>query len=188
MTRAFLALPFHAPFHQEIQEIQAHFRARLPGARYLPVFQVHLTLHFFGELSDARIQTAQELLREPVSTTPAFLLGLRGSGVFPDWERPSVLWIGLKGEIEKLVHFQKILEEKLLAGGFGIESRLFKPHLTIARFPRAGKNGKDPKIAEPSRALGVDSEIKKISLAVFYRSLLKPEGPQYEPIETYRFS
>ncbi len=62
-----------------------------------------------------------------------FQLEFSDLGVFPDAKRPRVLWIGIGGEVEKLVVLQQRLEDALTPLGFARESRRFVPHLTLAR-------------------------------------------------------
>jgi len=47
--------------------------------------------------------------------------------------RPRVVWVGIKGEVDKLVSWQQRLDDGLGQLGFAKETRPFTPHLTLAR-------------------------------------------------------
>ena len=62
-----------------------------------------------------------------------FSLSIGGAGVFPDPRRPRVLWLGMNGDVERLLAFQKGLDQSLQEIGFPREERPFRPHLTLGR-------------------------------------------------------
>jgi 2'-5' RNA ligase len=45
----------------------------------------------------------------------------------------QVLWVGVKGELEKITQLQKNIESNTEQLGFSRESRAFSPHLTLGR-------------------------------------------------------
>ena len=47
--------------------------------------------------------------------------------------QPRVLWVGIKGELDKLISWQKRIDNGLIPLGFAKETRPFTPHLTLAR-------------------------------------------------------
>jgi 2'-5' RNA ligase len=93
---------------------------------------VHLTLKFFGDLPEDRIQEASEVITSVVETTPGFELQLRGLGAFPSERRPSVIWVGISGG-EACTRLVEKLELALGEAGFPHATRSFQPHVTLAR-------------------------------------------------------
>ena len=63
----------------------------------------------------------------------SFQLQITEVGAFPDLRRPRVLWVGIKGEVDKLIGWQQRIDEGLVPLGFAKEARPFTPHLTLAR-------------------------------------------------------
>lgn len=102
----------------------------VPGVRWLPPDQLHLTLRFIGETEDAAIATIRSGLA--VITSPAFPLSLQGVGCFPSPRRPRVLWVGLNGG-EPLTRLQHEVETAVGNAGIPPEERPFSPHITLAR-------------------------------------------------------
>ncbi len=93
---------------------------------------MHLTLKFFGDLSLAQLKTASDTVDAVAAATSAFELHLHGVGAFPHEQRPSVVWVGAK-DSEPCVTLAEELELALSEVGFPMDSKPFKPHLTLAR-------------------------------------------------------
>jgi 2'-5' RNA ligase len=72
-------------------------------------------------------------IEEAAQGMQPFQLEVRGVGAFPNLERVQVLWVGVKGEFEKIIQLQKNIESNTEQLGFPRESRAFSPHLTLGR-------------------------------------------------------
>lgn len=95
--------------------------------------QIHLTLHFLGEVEAepaAELAAALEKIRKPV-----FVIDLAGVGCFPSPRRPHVLWVGVKPS-EPLHSLHTAIADVLSESGLPVESRPFTPHVTLARVSR----------------------------------------------------
>ncbi|MBX7078954.1 MAG: RNA 2',3'-cyclic phosphodiesterase [Nannocystaceae bacterium] len=102
----------------------------VPGARWEPRENLHLTLRFLGELEGETQRRAIEAL-ETVHAEP-FVLELAGVGVFPPRGEPRVLWAGVAdaGPVTELV---RRIERALQRAGLPPEPRKFAAHVTLAR-------------------------------------------------------
>ena len=93
---------------------------------------VHLTLKFFGAVSD---ETASQLIpalaaaAEGIGPIPVSCAGL---GSFPPGRRAKVIWMSVEspGSLELL---QDAVERACLPLGFPVEGRPFRPHITLGR-------------------------------------------------------
>ena len=94
---------------------------------------IHITLKFLGNVSHAIVPKIIEEVSAAVQRASPLSLSLEQTGAFPNWRQPQVIWVGLGGQVEKLVDLQTRLEKRLIPLGFQRESRSFIPHLTIAR-------------------------------------------------------
>jgi 2'-5' RNA ligase len=103
----------------------------LPGTRWMPEEQIHLTLRFIGEVDGASYGRVADILGE-IESEP-FELKVRGIGHFPPRRTPRVLWLGLD-KSEPLLRLRNRIEMKLQQTGLAPEGRKFSPHITIARF------------------------------------------------------
>jgi 2'-5' RNA ligase len=100
--------------------------------------QWHLTLSFYGETPAAVVPELTERLERAAQRSPAMSLQLAGTGSFPaDPARARVLWVGVDGDTAAL---SRLADRTGAAGrraGLDLETRRYRPHLTIAR-PRQG--------------------------------------------------
>jgi 2'-5' RNA ligase len=102
--------------------------------RLTPPEQWHLTVAFYGEVTEAVVPDLTERLRRAAARTAPISLHLARAGTFPSNPRQArVLWIGLGGAVEDL---GRLADRAVAAGrrcGIAMENRRFRPHLTIAR-------------------------------------------------------
>ncbi len=124
--RLFVALDPSAQAKEEL----AALCCGLPGARWTPHQQLHLTLCFIGETDGSTFLDIREALEE--IEAPAFPLTLKGLGFFPPRRAPRVLWAGVQAS-EPLAALQRKVLTKLQHCGVVVEKRRFTPHITLAR-------------------------------------------------------
>lgn len=105
-----------------------------PGVRPVRPGQLHLTLHFLGDVADATHAILPEALAR-VAFEP-FTLGVHGAGVFPPRGRPTVLWAGIADSMP-LVTLHAAIGAALAACGIEPERRPYVPHVTLARLTPA---------------------------------------------------
>ena len=126
-----LALP------EEVRDDLDRLATGLPGVRWVPMDNYHITLRFLGEVErpDARdIDDALAALR-----MPQFDLSLSGIGSFGEGRKLRSLWVGVDSHPE-LTRLQAKVEQAVVRAGQPPEPRRFKPHVTLARC----KNGAVP--------------------------------------------
>ena len=123
-----LDLPF------ELREKLAAIAGGLPGARWVPPDNYHLTLRFIGEVAP---DTAEEIdLALAVLRGRGFPLALSGVGVFEKGGRPTALWAGVERS-PQLDHLQAKIETALQRAGLDPVRRRFAPHVSLARLDNA---------------------------------------------------
>jgi 2'-5' RNA ligase len=106
----------------------------IPGARWVPAENYHMTLRFIGEVQAPRaeeIDLAMAALRGR-----AFSLTLAGMGTFAKGGRDTQLWVGVERN-QQLDHLQSKIENALQRAGLEPERRRFTPHVTLARLDNA---------------------------------------------------
>ena len=102
-------------------------------ARVTPPNDLHITLHFIGEASDALSDALQVQLRSV--TASSFLVELSGVGAFANSGRPEILWTGIVHSAEML-SLQAAVGEVLKSLEIKLDDREFNPHMTVARMKR----------------------------------------------------
>jgi len=184
--RSFLAIDVPPEVLSDISGIQAGLRKTLQGAiRWVRPEGMHLTLKFFGDVSENDIAVVSRIVGEHVKGIGPFSLHLQNLGVFPDINRPRVLWLGIGGDVEALVNFQKSMDQILHGSGYAEEKRPFRPHLTLAR------------IKEPRGLIGLARIIENRDNDMaghfnagglnLYRSQLTPRGAVYTKLAYFPF-
>jgi 2'-5' RNA ligase len=126
MHRLFIAVDFP----DEVNDALANICFGIPGAKWVPKDQIHLTLRFIGDADDAMLSDITEILEDVNSS--GFSLTLKGVGYFPPRRKPNVLWVGIEPS-EQLAELkdsiENLLEELELVG----EKRKYHAHVTLAR-------------------------------------------------------
>ena len=126
MYRLFVAVDLP----EAVKETVANIRGDLPGARWVPREQLHLTLRFIGDADEALFQGILKRLAEVKARH--FPLALEGLGYFPPGPTPRVLWVGMTVSA-LLLDLQQQVEQAVQTAGVIPERRRFSPHITIAR-------------------------------------------------------
>ncbi len=125
--RLFVGLELPWELRQRIARLAG---AGIPGARWVPPENYHVTLRFIGESPRYLAQEIDHALAALKS--PAFALTLAGIGTFAKGGRSQSLWLGVE-RIEALERLQGKIETALQRCGLEPERRRFQPHLTLAR-------------------------------------------------------
>jgi 2'-5' RNA ligase len=154
-------------------------RTDIPGVRWLPAEQIHLTLAFLGE-TDA--ETAAHLsARLGTIQADAFELSCGGIGCFPDRRRPRVVWVGVKAE-PKLLRLAASVQRAVRASGIIPEDRPFSPHITIARLKLPAADGLDSFL---DRHNAVHFKPFAVSRFTLFQSRLTPQGAVHSPVRNF---
>jgi 2'-5' RNA ligase len=106
----------------------------LPGVRWVPPENYHVTLRFIGELPGWRAEEVDQALAN--IRAPGFALTLSGVGAFDKAGRVTSLYVGVERNAA-LEHLQSKVERALQAAGLERERRRFVPHVTMARLEGA---------------------------------------------------
>ena len=130
MLRLFVALTLPPELRSDL----AGLAGGIPGAKWVPPENYHLTLRFIGEIENWRAQEVDDALAAIRGN--AFELSLRGLGTFEKAGRIHALWVGAERN-DALSHLQGKVETALQRVGLAPERKRFSPHVTIARTDRA---------------------------------------------------
>ena len=157
----------------EVRERLDNLSGAIPGARWIPSENFHITLRFIGEVP--------RHLAEEIDHSLAALRGrgfglvLTGIGTFAKGGREVSLWAGVERN-PALDHLQSKIETALQRAGLPAERRRFQPHVTLARLDGAP----DGKLASFVQAHNLfrDGPIPVQHFTLF-SSLLGKEGSVY---------
>jgi RNA 2',3'-cyclic 3'-phosphodiesterase len=172
--RAFIALDLPQAALEPVTRLQAG----LSVGRVMPEDNLHLTLAFLGEISEMQaVDVAQALT---VMALPPLVLTLRGLDLFGG-RRPSVLFIRAEGPGLEALHDK--VARMVRAAGVALPRARFRPHVTIARFPRELAAKDRQRLAEFLSLNGTFAlppiPAERVTL---YRSHLRDEGAIHEAL------
>lgn len=180
--RIFTALPLSDLIRTLIFSHIPTWQASLSFERWVHTLDWHITLHFIGEIHPSKLADVELAMRNAVSELSPFPLSLTNLGVFGRAERPSVLWLGLDGNMKSLQLLHKALGAALMAStGYTPESRPFKPHITLARKYASLETCSSAILHQSSALIQQHSTAFTIDRIVLYRTHLG-QSPMYEEI------
>ena len=132
--RCFIAIELPDEIKTGLVQLQSQLKSgNQPWVKWVDPYSIHLTLKFLGNVAVDRIGEITGAMGEAVQGASPFHLEVKDLGVFPNLRRVQVAWVGLSGEVDKLVQLQQRIESNLAGLGFAPEPRRFTPHLTLAR-------------------------------------------------------
>lgn len=184
--RCFLAVPVDNSAKENILRWRNQVRQKLPNARWVRPENFHITVKFYGELYPDELNWLVNALKAPLTAFSPFELELHGIGVFPDWNRPRVLWVGVRNGLEAMRDLAGIVEAASVGLELPADKRDYHPHLTLARF-RIPPQGKD---IDPHILTARENSWGKFTVSEAYmiRSRLTPNGSIYTIHETFAFN
>ena len=185
--RVFLVFDLPEGILGEIGRIQNRLRRLIQGdLRWVRPGGIHLTLKFFGDISENAVVNISTVAGQVAAAVQPFELAIEGMGVFPDPHRPRVVWLGMSGDAARLVTFQQGLERALGEIGFPSEERPFRPHLTLGRIKSPKGLTGLAEALEKGRAVAA-GRFTASGLGLF-QSDLTPRGAVYTRLAAYPFA
>lgn len=180
--RSFIAIPLSEPVRTAAGEIQSRLQKSLPDVRWTRPGTMHLTLHFFGEIDEEKLEKARAVVVSIESLFPPFSVTLSGVGAFPSEHRARVFWLGVHSD--KIAELHDILSARLEQAGFACDRRPFRPHLTLGR--SRGRNLKAGHIL--SQEVDTVAGEMTVDRLVLFESELRPTGAVHRPRQTIHFT
>ncbi len=174
MIRLFTAIEIPEAVRTRLTFLQSG----VPGARWTPVENLHLTLRFIGEVDEPTAGDIDQVLsglREK-----AFDLALRGVGEFGGRD-PRAIWAGVAAN-PGLQHLVAKIESALQRMGLEPETRKYTPHVTLARL----RDAQPAKVRAFLSANGAfDSGPFPVRAFALYSSFQSSKGSLYRAEQTY---
>jgi RNA 2',3'-cyclic 3'-phosphodiesterase len=185
LIRSFLAIELPETILKQIGEVQKDLKSSYADVRWVSPEKIHLTLKFFGNIDESRIEPIVKSIAGATQTTSSFPLKVNGIGAFPDVKNPRVIWMGLVNEKEVLVSFQKEVETELEKIGFEPEKRPFQAHLTLGRVKSS--RGREELVRRMEKYVEKEFGDFRVERVILFRSDLRPTGPIYTPLREMKF-
>jgi 2'-5' RNA ligase len=150
--RLFTGIDLPEEVRERLERLLMHLRP-VAHLKWSPVYNLHITLKFIGELPEEKLPQLERALQALRKRAP-IPIEVRGLGWFPNPHHPRVFWVAVHGgtALEELAHDSDAALEPL---GVQKESRAFTAHLSLAR------------IKEPTPLDALRTAIAKLESAEF---------------------
>lgn len=180
--RLFVALELSEDIKRQLGAFQRELAARLghPSVRWVKPEQLHLTLLFLAERPAEQLSRIEAVLQRAARQNSPFTLETQGFGAFPSLKRPSVLWVGVGGDLEALHSLQRHVALELAWLGLADDKR-FRPHLTLARVKGLSGALAVAGVTPPS----LPWPITRLTL---FESTLSPHGARYRQLKAFELA
>lgn len=175
--RTFIAISLPEFVLQTIGQAQDTLRGSGLNIRWVRKEGIHLTLKFLGDINRDNVEKIKATMEQATNGFSSLTLMAEGIGVFPDFRRPRVIWVGISGDVQVLFDLQDDLESQLKTLGFPKEKRPFKGHLTMGRVKGRVDKTKFREALEGLR--GFKTDAFTVQSVVLFQSTLRPQGAVY---------
>lgn len=177
--RTFVAVNLSSELVRRIRQLARDWSRYATGVRWVGEQQLHVTMKFLGDVDENEVYRVCQVVRESCHELSPFFATCASVGVFPHWQRPHTLWLGIGQGRETLIAWQADLERRFGDLGFPLERRGFTPHITLGRVER-GRSGQLTPLADHLAQLSDQTWGDfPVQEAVVYASELSPRGPHY---------
>lgn len=177
--RLFVAAPL--PEAMKIWLEDAQDRYPFGGIRWVRSRNLHLTIHFLGQVAESARAELEADLKSIARQQFPFRLALTQIGPGPGSRKPRMIWVKFEdpGAFEALT---RQMRQRMLSYTERPDSREQRPHITLARLNRDFITpGKFP-IIQPEEPMYL--EIKSLEL---WESQLSHDGAEYDRIARFLF-
>ncbi len=150
--------------------------------RWVKHSNLHLTVKFLGFTPENHIESLSEDLDSIAKANNPFDLSVSGTGCFPSEIKPSVLYLGLSGKIQKLSKLVKDTEALMKERGYPKLENDYFPHITVARIKYPQNFTPDVTSFLNSSYDSIDFRVKHLQ---FFSSEILPDRVFYNLLGTF---
>jgi 2'-5' RNA ligase len=167
--RLFVAVPLPGPLKAALRSYQQVYRHKI--IRFVPEDNLHLTLHFIGEVADTAVPDLRQKLARVAAAHAPFTLAFQETAPGPKLRSPRLIWTRFE-EHPDFSALSTTLCQVLEAapGAYG----KFIPHITIARLRQ--ERGKLPDLPVLEEKNIPDLKVQSFAL---WQSKLQSPHPEY---------
>jgi 2'-5' RNA ligase len=178
--RAFIAVELPEAVRAALAHVQQALAASRADVKWVEPENLHLTMRFLGEISDAQGEAVKQLVERVAASGPPVTMNLRELGAFPSVGAPRVIWVGVEQGRDDLTRLAEQIEEGCRGLGLSAEPRPFAAHVTLGR------------VRSPKRRRELSDALARLTweppppwdarALTLFQSVLSSSGPRYTPI------
>lgn len=177
-VRCFAALALPDGAREALARATKPFRDRGWPVRWVSPAEAHVTLKFYGEVADERVDAIAESLDFAVDGIGPLPLTLAGFGAFPSPEKPRVFFAAVEAP-SALELLQDRIETRAESLDHPGEGTIYHPHVTVGRL-REGQRV-PPKDTAALFATPLQDAFT-VDRVILFRSVPGPGGAKYTPL------
>ena len=133
MIRLFIALKIESEIQDKFNTIVTDFRNKDGNVKWVDAKNLHLTLKFLGNTDYNLVDTISSQLEKKVQSFQAIESEFTSLGGFPNLSKPKVIWADIEKNKDEIITLAESINSSLAEVGFGLDNKLFTPHLTLGR-------------------------------------------------------
>jgi 2'-5' RNA ligase len=183
MKRIFTAIKIHPTDNFISLMYKLKHALRNENIKWVEPNNIHITLKFFGETEESRIAKINNQLMIVASRHEPFKFSITGTGVFGSSYDPRVIWFGIK-ENKELLNLSTDVLNSMANIDWEKDHQNFVPHLTIGRIKYINDKNKLKELTGKYKDIEIQEEI--LNEFCLYESILKPQGPIYTVLKTFK--
>ena len=131
--RAFLAVELPDAARSALHRLQQELRHAEADVTWVEPTNIHLTMRFLGEMSEAQCGQIQAMSRAAAAQAAPIMMKLSALGAFPSAQAPRVVWVGIEQGKAELARLADLLEEGCVQAGVPKADHPFAAHVTLGR-------------------------------------------------------
>lgn len=173
MIRVFIAAPLTDEVVQQLKKTIIPLKKSLKGKdiRWVPWDNYHITLVFLGSVPELDISLIETAMKEAVFEIAPFPVKIGPVDLFPNRKKARLMAAEVLAG-DSLTKLQELVSASLVKAGYKIETRKFRPHITVARL-------KEPVRLRRCSEKDALPVINLIDMIHLYKSDTQPTGVVY---------
>jgi len=184
--RAFIAIELPPDVRHALARLQGELAASGADVAWVAEPNLHVTMRFFGEITEAQQQAIADLVRRVAQQTPLVRVALSDLGAFPSLTSPRVIWVGIGAGQEVLRQLAEQLEEGFARLDLPGEARAFVAHVTLGRV-RSSRH-RAALVTLLQQIVWTPPATFDADHLTLFQSTLSGSGPTYAPLATLPFA
>lgn len=131
-THFFFAVKLPDEIKLRMKEHLEKLKSDIPFSRWVHYQDLHITLAFIGFAPTEKLERATDYVTSAIKGFKSIKLSIHRLGCFGNVHSPRVFWADTQAS-EELNHLRQEVFSACERAGFQLETRPFRPHITLAR-------------------------------------------------------
>ena len=184
LLRTFISIPVPNSVKNVKQMLTSTCEDEKVVIRWVKHNNLHITLQFLGFTPEKKIPQIREALSKIIKSQKGFDLTISNTGKFPDNDKPSVLYLGVDGNLKSLNELVNNINKEIALIGYDKDVEEYTPHVMVGKINYPQKFSPDLSTFLNSSYDKIDFTVDKIQ---FISSETLPEGVVYSILSTFSF-